>query len=158
MRVGFLFSLIALLFLAACTQAAPAATPIGASVVAITDLVNCYPGPVDLLEYPRSTAIPEPNTYCGTVTVNCAPVAYGTIVEAVVGGTVCDTVQATGGWYRATVVSPHCGKPGDIVYFRVAGRWAPQAGRVMIPFMGWALDLSVGSEGAPTSTPIPRPS
>jgi len=94
---------------------------------------------------PRTGKYIEANTYCGTVTIDGQPAPDGTLVEAVVEGEVCASVEAQEGLYKLHVPLFLC--PEDVgheVTFLVGGREARERGRLASPIYSWSLDLTVG--------------
>ena len=111
-----------------------------------------------------------PSRFVGSVTVNGAPAAAGTLIEARINGTTCgaSTVFMNAGQARYTLDSPAlepaqnpaCGVDGSVVQFYVGGQLANETG-------SWAnyrlntVNLSVTPAAAtvtPPTTASPAPS
>lgn len=108
-----------------------------------------------------------PSRFVGSVTVNGAPAAAGTLIEARIGSTTCGatTVFMAGGQARYALDSPaleptsnpNCGVDGSVVTFYVGGQQASQTGSWRNYQLN-TVDLTVVPAAAsptPTRTPAP---
>jgi hypothetical protein len=104
-----------------------------------------------------------PNRFFGSVTLDGAPAAAGTVVTAQIGGVECGSTTVVTGETFAYIVDAvsdgeisGCGSAGATVSFLVGGNTADQTA-------SWTsgdftqLDLTASSAAAPTATPPPPP-
>lgn len=104
-----------------------------------------------------------PSRFVGSITVDGAPAAAGTLVEARVGSTTCGTTTVFTSGSEARYVldspaaeptlSPNCGTDGATVTFYVAGRQAAQTGS----WANYKLNTVNLTVSAATATPTNPP-